>query len=141
MGKTKHIEFQIKAIELLDLSISAPNKPLSDHTTFQFDINLEHRFNLESRLLIILIHVTVFGENKNNPFGNIRTSCIYEVPSLPNFVNEEGKQFELPKDLIISLNSISVSTTRGIMFSSFRGTFLQNAVLPVIDPKSFEPQP
>jgi uncharacterized protein YbbC (DUF1343 family) len=36
------------------------------------------------------------------------------------------------------LNSISLSTTRGAMFSTFKGTFLHGAVLPIIDPKQFQ---
>lgn len=43
----------------------------------------------------------------------------------------------LPQDLADILNSISISTTRGLMFSAFKETFLHNAFLPIIDPKQF----
>jgi hypothetical protein len=46
-------------------------------------------------------------------------------------------EVKLPSDIIIAMNSISISTIRGIMFSTFKGTYLHNAFLPVIDPKSF----
>ena len=36
------------------------------------------------------------------------------------------------------LNSISLSTLRGAMFNHFKGTFLHEAILPVIDPGSFK---
>jgi hypothetical protein len=47
----------------------------------------------------------------------------------------------LPSGIIDLLNSVSVSTVRGMMFSAFKGTFLHNAVLPVIDPKTFKVKP
>jgi hypothetical protein len=36
------------------------------------------------------------------------------------------------------LNRISISTTRGAMFSTFKGTFLHAAILPIVDPKNFK---
>jgi hypothetical protein len=140
MEKTEQIGFQIKAIELLNSSLSAPNKPLPLNAIFQFDINLEHRIGLENRILIVVCNVNVFDESKESSLGNIRTSCIYEIQDLPSFFKEDKKQFDLPEPLITTLNSISISTTRGMMFSFFRGTFLHHAILPVIDPIGFKSQ-
>ena len=45
----------------------------------------------------------------------------------------EEKNFKLTEELKDVLNSISISTTRGVMFSTFKGTYLHNALLPVVD--------
>lgn len=137
MNRTEQIEFQIKAIELLDSSISAPDKPFSGNRLFQFDISVEHRISLEKRLIKVICSVTVHDESKETRFGNIRTSCTYEIQDLPKYYNKKEKRFDLPEQIITSLNTISISTTRGVMFSFFSGTFLHNAVLPVINPKEF----
>ena len=41
----------------------------------------------------------------------------------------------MPGALAEILNSISISTTRGVMYAAFRGTFLQHAILPIVDPR------
>ena len=65
---------------------------------------------------------------------NVRVSG-FEFENLASFVVD--KEVKLPSDIIIAINSISISTIRGIMFSTFKGTYLHNAFLPVIDPKAF----
>jgi len=35
------------------------------------------------------------------------------------------------------VNSIALSTTRGLLFAQFRGTPLHNTILPLIDPADF----
>ena len=61
---------------------------------------------------------------------------IFEVENFADFINEENGDVNLPEILSNSLNSITLSTVRGLMFSGFKGTFLHNAILPVIDPNS-----
>jgi hypothetical protein len=39
-----------------------------------------------------------------------------------------------------TLNSISISTTRGVMFSELKGTILHHAFLPIIDVKALQKQ-
>ncbi len=51
--------------------------------------------------------------------------------------DEIDKELKPLSVIIIAMNSISISTLRGIMFSTLKGAYLRNAILPVIDPKSF----
>jgi hypothetical protein len=131
-----NIDFQIKGIELLNTCLNEPLRILSDSTSFQFDINLEHKVNLENKLVIVVTTVIVNLENKEQLLGQVTTSCIYEIAQMDELYNKETKELKLPDDFVVTLNSISLSTTRGLMFSFFRGTYLHNAVLPIIDPKS-----
>ncbi len=138
MEKTRLIKYQIKKIELLDTSLSMPQHPLNNDVVFQFEVNLEHRINKEKLLIFVICSVSIFGESKENSFGTIRTSCIFEVQELASFYEEEKNQFDFPEQFVTDLNSIAISSIRGIMFSTFRGTFLHNALLPIIDPSNFK---
>ena len=129
--------FQIKAIELLDSCINSPKFPLSEETVFQFDINLEHRISVEKSMVIVICSVSILDESKEQLLGKLRSSCIYAVENLSHFINSDSKAVELPEPFTVTLNSVSLSTTRGLMFSFFRGTVLHNAVLPILDPASF----
>jgi hypothetical protein len=130
------VNFQIKAVELLDSCINAPIKPLAAEAVFNFDLNLEHRINPENDIVIVVCSVSVFNETRDEQLGKLRSGCIYLIKNLKQFVNSETKALE-SEPLATALNSVSISTTRGLMFAMFRGTFLHNAVLPVVDPTSF----
>ena len=131
------IGFQMKTIELLDTCLNSPIIPLAAETVFQFEINLEHRINIEKELVIVICSINIVNESKDYLFGKFSSSCVYEVKELSKYVNPETKALNLPDPFIVTLNSVSLSTTRGLMFSHFRGTFLHNALLPIIDPTSF----
>jgi hypothetical protein len=136
--ENKSIGFQIKAIELLDYALNAPNQPLQNNPVFQYDIQLQQRISNEKNLVIVVCEVSIFNESKNYNYGKIKASCVYEVPELNSFVDNVTKHVSFPEEFITTLNSVSISTTRGIAFSMFRGTFLHNAVLPIIDPSAFK---
>lgn len=131
------IEFQIQAIELLDIDLIYPTKPLNNPMTFHFSLNIEHKVNTEKSIVIVVAHISVFNEDTVTKLGSLKTSCIFRIANFNDFFNQKTKQVHFSDSIITTLNSITISTSRGIMFSQFKGTFLHNAILPIIDPKNF----
>lgn len=134
------VTFQIKGVELIESCINPASNTLAPEMIFNFDINMEHRVNPENDILIVVCSVSVFSEKRDEQLGKLKAGCIYLINDLKQFVNPETKALELPEPVATALNSVSISTTRGLMFSMFRGTYLHNAVLPVVDPTSFTMQ-
>ena len=144
MSQIKHKEFtvdlQMKSIELLKSSIAMPSTPEVSLTNFNFNINLESKADATNKILFVIVSVEIRSADQNHVLGSLAVSCIYGIPNFDDVIKiEEGGKLNIPKGLSEILNSISISTVRGIMFSSFRGTFLHNAFLPIIDPQSFSP--
>jgi len=137
MEANKEITFQLKGIELLDIRLSHPQKLLPVKTTYHFNINLEHRINSKNKLVNVICTVSIADNDNSSELGLIKASCIFEVTNITDFINNETKQVNFPEKVLITLNSITISTVRGIIFSQFKGTFLHNAYLPIIDPQSF----
>ena len=137
MGEQNNISFRLKNIELIQSNLSAVNVSITSETLFKFNINIEHLVNLNENAIAIKPIVEIFMGEQNNKtiLGGLSANLIFEFENLPNFVIDN--EVKLPTDIINSINSISISTVRGIMFSTFKGTYLHNAFLPVIDPKSF----
>lgn len=136
--KVKNITFSFKAIELLSFElIQLDDVDLKNLTSFNFDIKSEIKLNNDLKLVLVVLTVDTYNQNKTKKFGSISTSCIFEVTEYDQYVDTKGNTLHFPDDFTISINSIAYSTTRGIMFSQFRGTFLHAAILPVIDPKTF----
>ena len=129
--------FQITGIELLDFCLNENHQKQGEKVTYQFEINIEHRYNIESGIVFVICKVSIYNERKDLLFGNLKSSCDFKIENLATYFDEKTKVLQLPDQLVVTLNSLSVSTTRGLISSQFRGTSLHNAVLPVIDPNSF----
>lgn len=135
---SNNVNFQIRGMEILDSCLNAPTSPLPSNPKFQFDLAIEHRLNLENKLVIVICKVGIRDEAKEILYGELKGSCIFFVEKLDEYFNKETNKLTLPDEFIITLNSVTISSMRGLMFSFFRGTFLHQAILPIVDPKSFE---
>lgn len=135
--KKKEYGFQIKTVELLDSSLKTSDKALDKSPVYSFDINIEHRINIESKITIVVCTVSIYTKSKQDIIGNIKTGCIYSIPDMDSYIDQKSKQIKLPDELAMMLNTVSISTTRGMMFSFFRGTILHNAILPLVNPQQF----
>lgn len=135
MEQAQNISFRLKNIELLQSSLSAIDYAISMDTIFKFNINIEHLVIINENCIAVKPNVEIFTEENNFILGNLSSSLMFEIENLASYVVD--KEVKLPSDIIVAINSISISTIRGIMFSTFKGTYLHNAFLPVIDPKAF----
>lgn len=138
--KDVRAEVQLKGIELLKSSVNAPADPNSPLTNFGFSFNLESRIEPGKKLIFMIVSVETIEEESKTTVGSISVSCIYEVVNFEEAIKlGKDNKYEIPTDLIELLNSTSISTTRGIMFSIFKGTFLHNALLPLVNVKQLKP--
>ena len=136
---SKGYPVKLKALELIDFSMTCPQKQKSEPNEFNFKINVEHKINKERKSVFVIVSVDIIHEDKETHLGNLKVSHNFEIPDLDKFCESSAPdKIKLPPEIIETLNSVSLSTTRGIMFSQCKGTFLHNAVLPVIDPKEFK---
>lgn len=133
--KQLRFEFKLTAIELLEFSINFKENILTNFKIFHYNLNIEHRIIEEKKLVIVTIKVSVLHEDQETVLASVKASCVYEFINFDELINKQGSNIALHDEAIITINSITISTIRGIMFSLFRGTFLHTALLPVIDPK------
>ena len=137
MEKKLNMQFQIKGVEVLEVELKPPKKILSPEVIYNFNLSLEHKLSAEQKLLMVFVGVKVRNKNDEKTIlGRILVNCVYAIENFDEIVTKVGPQkYDVPDEIIELLNSISISTTRGVMAAMFKGTFLHNAVLPVVDPK------
>jgi len=134
----EEIKFLIKGIELLDSNIIYPKAPLIGVVIFKFDVNVEIKIINEQSLIMAIVSIDILDNNTTDKYGFIRVNCVFSIENFMSFVNTETKVLDFPKQFMTTINSISLSTTRGIMYDHFRGTFLNGAILPILDPTFLE---
>jgi hypothetical protein len=136
---TETVSVQLREIELTEVNISLPSNVVDDRSTFQFNINIEHRLIPDQGLLMATIKVNINLGEVSEKVGSITCNTAFFIHEMDGYKHEGGVR--LPEAIVNMLNSIALSTTRGIMYSEFRGTRLSKALLPIVDPSAFKFEP
>jgi hypothetical protein len=145
MSEIKNIdipaEIQFRSIELVSSNIAAPLFNAESNKAFTFEIRTEIQLNQENKFIIVIIGVHILNEAKDFQLGSITTSNIFFIENYERIVTQDNTgKVSIPETLVTTLNSLSISTTRGVMWNTFKGTTLHNAILPILDPKSINNQ-
>jgi hypothetical protein len=134
-----NIEIQLKGVELLSSNQRISTADTINIRNFNFNINIETKADAPNKLLFAIIHIEILNEDQTTMLGSISVSCIFEVKNFEELIKIESEgKLTLPQQLVDMINSISLSTTRGVMFATFKGTPLHNAFLPIINPKQLQ---
>ncbi len=131
--------FSFKGIELLRGSLHYPPQVNTQLTNFTYELGVENQIDSVQKLIFVIVKIRISCNESKEPVGTLEVSCIYEIINFPEVIKlaPDGK-WSVPKALTDTLNSVSISTTRGVMFSTFKGTYLHNAILPIIDPSALQ---
>ena len=145
MSEIKNIdipaEIQFRGIELVSSNIASSLFNIESNKAFTFEIKTEIQLNQENEFIIVIIGVQILNEAKDFQLGSLTTSNIFLVENYESIVTQDNNgKVSIPDGLVTTLNSISISTTRGVMWNTFKGTFLHNAILPILDPKNIHNQ-
>ena len=130
------IAFNIDSIELISRNIGkAPIKKFGK-ADFLYDVGLEIKIDGKEKKSTHTINISI--RDNNEELGNISVACTYVIYNFEIFIVKEKGKTLLADNVIDLLNTISIGTTRGVAFSEFRGSFLEDAILPILDLKGFQ---
>lgn len=133
------IEYRLRSLEIVKLLIN--QKPQGFlNSEFNFDIEAGARVAPDKKVIFLVISIVTREINKEEPLAEIVTAVGFEIINFEDVIilNEEGL-YMIPTDLEVQLRIIALSTTRGVMFSEFKGTYLHRALLPIV-PQILQPQ-
>lgn len=144
MKEVKNIEFSIKGILVTKFSLDLKEELIKrqaqepNFNEYTFEVNVLNQGYIKENILNSMISMKVFlDKEKKTELGNISISNIFEINKLNEFVNEKENSLNLPDSFEASIIGISLSHTRAIFVTKCAGTFLQNAVMPVLNPTGF----
>lgn len=118
--------FKIQEIDLMDYRLSP--MPFAQPTAFEFDLEIK-QLHQPKEALSLITTILIIKDDLNVICGNLTMCCSFRVENLSEILKDETNI----KKLNLMLNQTTVSTARGVLFGLFRGTFLHNAILPVLD--------
>lgn len=136
--KSISLEFRISNIELIEKSFHIPLPKGNNFPNPQFELAINVSVDKPNKSIINILGVNVKSADDNSIVASIKVLCKFEITNFEDVVILSNDLMTIPDPIIETLNIITIGTTRGIMFNEFKGTWLHNAILPVIDPKSFK---
>lgn len=130
--------FTLTKIELLEKKLESFERSDEEKPDYTFDISLEIGHNPVRKECVYKMRVEISDKNNNQLAGLLSLACIFFIPKYDEYVSASSNQNPFPQGLLFLLNTVVIGTMRGLMFAEFRGTPLQDAYLPVLDPRKFQ---
>ncbi len=132
--ESKTFNVKLDAIEFLGSEITTPEQISGTTLDFVHQVNIVHKMDLDKSKLIAIAAIETSSKDEPGPKGSVKISFIFNIDSLQEKIdrNDDSGTSNLPDNLLNAINSIVLSTARGIMFSTFKGTILHKAILPLV---------
>ena len=101
--------------------------------SFNFQVTVETKVQPAGKLVIPYIYVKIMFVDNIDSIADFTIACAFYIEEFEKVIlqNEQGV-YTVPQDFDNLIRPISISTARGVIASDLRGTYLQNAIMPVI---------
>ena len=131
--KDIQITFGLRSFKILDFELIEDVVDYNEENlgySFQFRLEASQK---ESTISVLLKITAQEGENADKTISRIETRTTFHISEIDKIA--DGESLNLPKNLGITLLSISLSTTRGAFAAKTEGHFLENHLIPLLNPQ------
>jgi len=126
--------FAIVKIEIVGFELLPPPENGIDFDKLIHEVGFDHSLDMEEELFSVAPFVRILTPEKQI-ISRLMIACAFRIPGLKKQLANKQDSNEIPVQIIEIFASISISTLRGVLYSQLKGTFLHDAILPVVDPK------
>ncbi len=134
-------QFEIKYEKIDTISINIPelDHVIPKGTNISFNLRADLNIDVKNNAIRVKLKVSALETDRNIAVGDITTVSTFTVATLEKLKIVDG-EMEIPSDLITTLNSLAISSTRGILQVKSQGSILETTLIPIIDPRSLQLQ-
>jgi hypothetical protein len=130
---TQTSSFRISNIELIKTEIYVQKSVPDD---YKCTISLNTNIDTEAGLIACNVTTLFHGKELEEKYAEIVTRVSFLVKNIaPAIIKNPDNTVNVDTNLLLTVISISISTTRGIVYSSLRNTTVNNAIMPLFDAK------
>lgn len=109
---------------------------------FQFKFNMG--IDQQNKQCSVTFNVELFekkSEMEKIQLVDLQSFILFTIVNFEEIIIKklDNVNYNIPDQLIILLAGISLSTSRGILAAKLDGSIYKNAIIPIMDPKSFIP--
>jgi len=132
------IRFLLANIDMLESKMYFPSAIKVDLRPFDFVVKAKSFINKDNKSVIVIVDATILSEKKASKLGFVKVGYVFDLQNSEDLINKKSGKVILTAEFQKLIKIVAVSTTRGIVYSQFRGTFLHGAILPIIDAKGIK---
>lgn len=138
---SENIEFRFSSINIVSKSLKRPPQKFSGGS-YNFDIKVENVVQKENNAVIVYVSSNIRYAEEKQELASFIIACWFEVVNFSEKIiaNENGV-FIIPPGFNSTIQPVSISTARGVIFSELRGTYLHNAIMPIIYMNELKSEP
>lgn len=141
MSENKKIDVttKIEDIQLLDFHFTeSMSKKKINIESLIYDSAVNIKIHQKDKKVSIKYICTLFTEKeKLNEVCSIMSSSEFQLVNMDEIINSNGG---VPKQVLSLFLSIIIGATRGFLIMRVKGTSIEGAIIPLIDPNSFFPK-
>lgn len=127
------IEYRLSGIHILAKNVVELSQPFPPTAIFNFNIAVETRVQADARAVMPFVTVILTEVEKGQILASFKAVYAFQVENFVEAIklNDQGI-YAIPPELEVMIRAVAISTTRGIIYSELRGTYLHNAIMPVV---------
>ncbi len=130
--------YRIGGMDMLSCNLAEPAPGFAPDQKMNFNVQLKHQIMEKESAIGVICMIKTTHEDSQQDLAHFSGRMVFQVDGLAQHAKkDENGQIAIPKDLINNLNGVAISTMRGVMWSTFKGTYLHRAVLPIVNPEGF----
>ncbi len=125
--------FRIVATEIISFEIVPKVSILFKPGLLDYDIEQAQKVNTEKQLLFFDTIVRISLKETSEQLVTMQSVAVFEIRDFEKMVTlVEPAQFSISRELSDSMGRIATGATRGLLAGKLKGTYLPNAILPLL---------
>jgi hypothetical protein len=133
MEKRVPIGIQYSGFRFKSFSFSEP-AGVGKNESFNFETSIATRTANER--IVVGLMILVNRKSDGVTYAKAETESLFLAKGLDQAADKSGS-INLPENLLFTVISLAISTSRGALMVKGAGTFLEKIPMPIIDPQSF----
>lgn len=134
------ITYKLKGFFISRFTIVEPGLDITSNFEIQklkLGLNLDFSNSFEDSTFRIILTITNQYELNSKDIKLLELMLIsdFEIDDIQSVIQINDEKFEVPDDLLTTFVSLTYSSARGIIFAKTQGSYLNQFILPIVDPK------
>jgi len=132
--ETKSLKIKLKDIQSLGMSFEGADIETDSQAEYNFDISISHEYNFEDEIVLAIMDIKVFESSSGSKICTSKLKFAFHIKNLIRHTPNKT----LDQKVVDLINTVSISTARGIIFLQSQGSPLKNIILPIVDGSTLE---
>lgn len=134
-----YLKLRIDGIEVNSFEMKPKPEDIDNTTQFHIDMHVSINPIFERKLAPAFIEIGVRKFGTPEKLAGLSVFMGFRIENFEEAFPLEDGVHKITEGIGSLLNSISLSTVRGILFSMLKGTYLSKAIIPIVDMRNLKP--